>query len=263
MDLGKDPDLSRLLANFAREGIKRRGGTPSWNLALVLDCLAKTPFEPLESVHLKFVTFKSVFLLAFASGNRRSEIHALTKEFLRTDDWSELTLFTDSNFIAKTELARTNASSRGLVIPALNVSGSTETIDHSLCPVRALKWYMERTKAMRGDRKKLFISYKKGFSGEIAKATISQWIKKTVMLAYELAKPDGLADLSVKAHDVRGLAASWARLSNVSLDEVMSACSWRSHNTFTNFYLKDLARVQEDMYKLGPLIAAKHLTQAY
>ncbi len=66
--------------------------------------------------------------------------------------------------------------------------------------------------------------------------------------------------MKVKAHDVRGFAASWARTSNVSLESIMLACSWKSHNTFTHYYLKDLARIQDEMFKLGPVVIARHVT---
>ena len=47
--------------------------------------------------------------------------------------------------------------------------------------------------------------------------------------------------LGVKAHDVRAFAASKAFYGGVSMDQIMQACHWKSHNTFTRFYLKDLA----------------------
>ena len=53
----------------------------------------------------------------------------------------------------------------------------------------------------------------------------------------------GLLDLhQVKAHDERAFAASRAfHGGGVSLDQILLACHWKSHNTFTQFYLKDLA----------------------
>ena len=44
-----------------------------------------------------------------------------------------------------------------------------------------------------------------------------------------------------KAHDVRAFAASKVFQSGVSLEQILSACHWKSHNTFTQFFLKDLA----------------------
>ena len=63
----------------------------------------------------------------------------------------------------------------------------------------------------------------------------------------------------VKAHDVRAFAASKAFQSRVSLDQILSACHWKSHNTFTQFYLKDVAWADSEFYHLGPVVAAQQI----
>ena len=45
---------------------------------MVLQALAKPPFEPLAEASLKDVTVKTVFLMAIALGQRRSALHALS-----------------------------------------------------------------------------------------------------------------------------------------------------------------------------------------
>ena len=50
----------------------------SWSLPVVLEALAKPPFEPLAEASLKDVTVKTVFLMAIALGQRRSALHALS-----------------------------------------------------------------------------------------------------------------------------------------------------------------------------------------
>ena len=56
---------------------------PSWDLSLVLMSLTKAPFEPLKVASLKILAFKTVFLMALASGKRRGEVHAWTYSSLR------------------------------------------------------------------------------------------------------------------------------------------------------------------------------------
>ena len=46
------------------------------NLILVLLALIKPPFEPLDQTSDQLLTWKTVFLIALASGKRRGEIHA-------------------------------------------------------------------------------------------------------------------------------------------------------------------------------------------
>ena len=67
--------------------------------------------------------------------------------------------------------------------------------------------------------------------------------------------------LGVKAHDVRTFAASKAFYEGVSMDQIMQACHWKAHNTFTRFYLKDLVGQDqtEGFYHLGTFIAAQQV----
>ena len=95
------------------------------------------------------------------------------------------------------------------------------------------------------------VSFKKGFDRDISPATISSWIKQTVILCYELSDQEAHTLHQVKTHDVRASAASKAFQSGVSLEQILSACHWKSHNTFTQFYLKDVAWADSELYHLG------------
>ena len=110
----------------------------------------------------------------------------------------------------------------------------------------------------------VFVSSKKGFDKDISPATISSWIKQTVILSYELSDQEALTLHQVKAHDVRAFVASNAFQSGVSLDQILSACHWKSHNTFRRFYLKDVVWADTELFYLGPVVAAQqvhHQTQ--
>ena len=52
--------------------------------------------------------------------------------------------------------------------------------------------------------------------------------------------------------DVRAFAISKAFQSGVSLEQILSACHWKSHNTFTQFYLKDVAWADSELLPSGP-----------
>ncbi len=47
---------------------------PSWDLALVLRALLTDPFEPLQSVELKFLSMKTLLLTALASIKRAGDL---------------------------------------------------------------------------------------------------------------------------------------------------------------------------------------------
>ena len=110
--------------------------------------------------------------------------------------------------------------------------------DRTLCPMWALRYYLDRTKDLRGSRSLLFISFKKGHSSDIRPAILSSWLKQTILLCYKQADQQALGLFQIKTHDVRAFAASKAFNGGVSVDQIMQACHWKAHNTFTNFYLK-------------------------
>ena len=211
--ISKDENLSRLLDSFHRDKPKGRRGILSWNLSLVLHQLTKAPFEPLRKASLKHLTFKTVFLLALGSGKRRSEIHAwLFKNIRHQENWTQVSFYPSPSFISKNQLAKEgSASVAPVVIPALAPSlDRSLREDKSLCPVRALRYYLDRTKDIRVGKELVFVSFRLGFQKDIVPATISSWIKQTVLLCYQLSDEEAQNLHQVRAHDVRAFAASKA-----------------------------------------------------
>ena len=169
------------------------------------------PFEPLRKASLKHLTFKTVFLLALGSGKRRSEIHAwLFRNIRHQENWSQNSLYPSPSFFSKNQLARDGpVSVAPVVIPAIALSlDKSLSEDRSLCPVRALRYYLDRTKDLRQGKELVFVSFRKGFQRDIVPATISSWIKQTVLLCYQLSDQKAQDLNQVRAHDVRAFAAS-------------------------------------------------------
>ena len=92
---------------------------------------------------------------------------------------------------------------------------------------------------LRGSRFLLFISFKKGHT-DIRPATLSSWLKQTILLCYKQADQQALDLVQVKLHDIRAFAASKAFYSGVSGNQVMQACHWKAHNTLQIFTYKPL-----------------------
>ena len=183
---------------------------------------------------------KTAFLLALAYGKRRSEIYAwFANKVSNLGQWEKVALFPSSDFIAKNQLAREGSQSVSpLTIPALTTIVDRQfKEDRTLCPVRAVRYYLDRTKHLRGSRSLLFISFKKEHTSDIRPATLSSWLKQTILLCYKQADQQALDLVQVKAHDIR---ASKAFYGGVLVDQIMQACHWKAHSTFSNFYLKDL-----------------------
>ena len=112
-----------------------------------------------------YLTLKTPFLLALASGKHRSEIHDwVANKVSNLGQWKKVALFPSSDFIAKNQLAREGSQSMAPVtIPASTTIVDRQSIeDRTLCPVQALRYYLDQTKDLRGFRSVLFISFKKG-----------------------------------------------------------------------------------------------------
>ncbi len=76
--VGRHPLVTRFLRGALRLRPPVRSHVPPWDLALVLEALCKPPFEPLEEVSDRVLTFKTVFLLAITSMKRVGDLQALS-----------------------------------------------------------------------------------------------------------------------------------------------------------------------------------------
>ena len=255
--------LNRLLSSFHRDRPKSSRNLPKWNLSVVLNELTKAPFESMKDSHLKHLTLKTAFLLALnlASGKRRNEIHAwVANKVSNLGQWEKVALF-PSDFIAKNQLAREGSQSVSLVtIPALTTIVNRQfKQDRTLCSVQALRYYLDRTKDLRGSQSLLFISFKKGHTSDIRPTTLSSWLKKkNILLCYKQSDQQALDLVQVKVHDIRALKAFYG---GVSVDQIMQACHWKVHNTFTNFNLKALTWSDDNNMYLGPVVVAQQVLE--
>ena len=147
--------LSRLLRAFFLEKPPSRTLVPSWSLPAVLRALAKPPFEPLAQASFYHLSIKTVFLIAVASGHRRSSLHALTVDPGHIGwESSGVRLIPKAGFLAQNQTASSDVVE--IFLPSLS-SHSSVPEDKVCCPVRALKWYLNRSLPLRSSPD-LFIS---------------------------------------------------------------------------------------------------------
>ena len=166
-------------------------------------------------------------MLALAPGKCRSEIHAwVANKVSNLGQWEKVVLF-PSDFIAKNPLTREGSQSVSPVtIPALTTIVDRQfKEDKTLCPVQALRYYWDQVKDLRGSRFLLFISFKKGHTSDIRPATLSSWLKQTILLCYKQADQQTLDLDQVKAHDIMAFAAFKAFYSGVSVVQIMQVSS--------------------------------------
>ena len=113
-------ELNRLIASFHRDKGRQDRAIPSWDLSLVLFSLTKQPFEPLRDSSFKHLTFKTVFLLAWASDKGRSEIHAWTfASVFFNSSRSKVTMAPSPAFLAKNQLPSEGSGSVQVTISGL------------------------------------------------------------------------------------------------------------------------------------------------
>ena len=74
--MGKHPLVTRFMKCAHRVCPVSKQFAPSWDLSVVLDALCQQPFEPLDQVELKMLSFKTRLLLALASDKSVIGIHA-------------------------------------------------------------------------------------------------------------------------------------------------------------------------------------------
>ena len=227
------PALTKLFRAFFLKRPPIRKLLPSWSLPRVLEALARQPFEPLAKASLMDLTIKTAFLVALASGQRRSTLHALSTApgHIR---WERdgVRLIPRPDFIAKNQTAK-NKTVEIFLKPISAISSINE--DKVWCPVRALKWYLDRTKNHRR-HEQLFITCKEPYS-PASKDTVSRWIVKAIKAAGDSAL---MSDASPRAHDTRGVSASWALFAGISQEDIIRAAYWSTPNTFVSCYLKDV-----------------------
>ena len=158
----------------------------------MIQCLRS--LSPTEDQSLQVLSKKLVTLLALANASRASDIHALDLQFHKFS--GEGVLFHIPS------LTKTRRSGP----PKTTFIAKFEE-DPSICPVRTLQIYIEKTKNLSksedSGRLPLLISFKKPHKA-VSSATISRWIK-------QLLAEEGVPTDVFKAHSVRAASSSAAK----------------------------------------------------
>ena len=199
---------------------------PAWSLPSVLSALSKLRLN-------LFTRLLSIsFLVAIASGHRVSTLQALSIDpgHIRWEP-NGVRLVPRADFIAKDQSPTSHSVE--IFLPSISSFSSVEE-DKVWCPVRALKWYLDRTKSKRSSTS-LFVTSIEPFRA-VSKASISRWLVECI----SMAEPEALISGRVRAHDTRSVSSSWALFNGASLKVIQQAAYWPSPNSFISCYLKDV-----------------------
>ena len=260
-DLASSREITMLLRSFSRsmDPVELRPPPPPhpWDVALVLQSLTGPPYEPLRTCNERFLAQKTLFLLALASAKRIGELHALSYRVSHSRDWAEVSFSFVSGFVAKTQDPSSFAPwFEGFTVPALPNARNNRN-GRLLCPVRAVRHYLDRTAAHRPRCERLFVTAGSS-KEEISKTTVSFWLRKTVSRAYELSGTEQPVP-APRARETRGIAPSLLFKKNFAVNQVLKAGTWHRHTTFTRHYLRDIAHRSLDTFHLGPVVEAQAL----
>ncbi len=225
-------------------GVRRlRPARPtSWDLSVVLEGLVTAPFEPLESAPERILSLKVNLLLALTSLKRVGDLQALSVSEMCMDfapGLVKVTLRPSPGYIPK--VLSTSFRSQVVTLHSFHsppFSSSEDEKLHMLCPVRALKLYVDRSKVWRKSSQ-LLVCFGAGRRGlATPKQRISHWVRDANSLAYEARNLP--SPLSLRAHSTRGVASSQALFRGVPLEDICVAAGWSSPHTFVRFYNLDI-----------------------
>ena len=249
------PIIKRLIQNFKSNITVEKSKIPDWNFNIVLAALRRRPFEPMNTVDIKFVTMKCLFLTAWASAARVSEIQALSRKeghFLMDTKRRFVDLIPDSSFVAKNQ--RAGEPQRKFRIHAIHRYIHDDELEELLCPVRALRIYKTRTTNRVSKYNRLFVCLKK--KADMAIHSISYWIRRTIKVAYENTNGESLGAVhKVSAHEVRAVATSLAANKHIPIKDIMRQAYWKSESTFISYYLRDLEKYNRDVKGISTIAA--------
>ncbi|XP_063079934.1 uncharacterized protein LOC134469834 [Engraulis encrasicolus] len=242
--VGKHPLVSRFMKGVRRLRPPTKQTFPSWDLSVVLDELSEPPFEPMENIAFKQLSLKTVLLLALVSAKRVGELRALSVHpscLQVSEEGKRALLSPNPSFVPKVIEASYRCSSLDLnAFHPPPFSSREEERWHRLCPVHALRIYVDRTKAFR-KTDQLFVSWSAARRGlPISSQRLSHWMVEAIGSAYEARGMQPPARL--KAHSTRGMATSWALFRGISVSDICSSASWESAHTFTRFYSLDVTK---------------------
>ncbi|KAL0199319.1 hypothetical protein M9458_007859, partial [Cirrhinus mrigala] len=228
--LGKHQLIVRFLRGARRVNPPRLHPIPSWDLSVALQGLREAPFEPLALVELKYLSLKTALLTALASIKRVGDLQAFSVdeaclEFGPGD--SHVILRPRPGYVPK--VPTTPFRDQVVNLQALPLE-EADPASALLCPVRALRIYVDRTRHFRRTEQ-LFVCFGGQQKGNaVSKLRLAHWVVDAISLSYQnQGEP---CPLGVRAHSTRSVASSYALAHGASLADICRAAGWATPNTF-------------------------------
>ena len=251
--ISSSPVIRDLLKSFHINRPIKRNEVLGWDVNKVLNALRSPPFEPLQECPLRKLTQKCIFLVALATAKRIGELQALSYKVVKKSP--DLILSYLPHFIAKTESAA-NPVPRAFPLKSLKDFVGNLEEELTVCPVRCLKFYLNKTCNISPRPKTLFVS-PRNQTRPLSKNAISFFLRDLIT---KFGLPQNERNSRPRAHSIRAMAASLAFHKNCPVDKIIETATWRTNSVFSSFYLKDLAFEHENLNSLSPVVVAGQVT---
>ena len=214
------PWFAQLSKSQALERPAPRMPAISWSLNKVLLHLRSVT----EDSPLKIVLAKTLFLVTLATGARVNEVCALRRdpEFLRFNEDGVLFLTHPPDFLSKNEdpLRRRPPAT---ISPLL--------AEPTLCPVDAVRKYLDRTRGCSG------ALFRNATSG--TPLSLFQTRSALVDLIYA-SQPERFTSSMPRAHQIRAYASTLAFYGSMSFADISAFTGWEGPSVFFRHYLRDV-----------------------
>ncbi len=230
--LGNHDLVVRFLRGARRLNPPRPTSVPSWDLSLVLMAPQRPPFETLQSAEVKIMPLKTVLLTALASIKRVEDLQAFSvdKSCLEFGSANSHVVLRPG-YVPK--VPTTPFRDHVVSLQALPSEEADPALAF-LCPVRALRLYVDRTQSFKTSDQ-FFVCYGGQQKGKaVSKQRLAHWIVDAIVLAYQ--SQDVPCLFRLLAHSTRGVSSSWALAQGASLTDICRAAGWATPNTFARFY---------------------------
>lgn len=215
-----DKEFSMLARSQFIENPPKQRFIPQWDPHKVLNLLKTRRFD-IATCSKEDLFSKTLFLVALATGNRVSELSAMSRVALTfSQDMSQVVIPIRPGFLYKNQTMQRTPPN--ILIDAL---GTDKGKRHSLCPVRALRKWLQVTEHEGSES--VFINPRS--KKPLNRGSISLALVRLINSAI----PNSFA----KAHDIRKISASLAWIRGVSPQDITKFMFWTSSSTFISKYL--------------------------
>ncbi|KAE8611252.1 hypothetical protein XENTR_v10012388 [Xenopus tropicalis] len=251
LNLANNPLIKRFFKAVSRLRPRIKEVLAPWDLNIVLSALAEKPFEPLQDIKFKYLTWKTAFLVAISSARRVGELQALAVGPPYTQIFPDKVILKTLPFFRPKVSSASNINSQ-IVLPSF--SSDSQLNLQSLDVRRCLLEYIDKSKEFRKSEHLfvLFAGKRKGCKA--SKPTIASWVKNAISCSYDSVGKDPPPQL--KAHSTRSISTSWAERSAIDVQEICKAATWSNVHTFATHYRLDLAAKHDSAYGSSVLESA-------